>query len=160
MTRHRLQRRAFSLLESVVVVVMLSVAIPPTLVLMDNAARDRADQVTIARATALATGVLEQVIADTYSEDAALGFDALADPSVYLTTPGTGLLDRLDTMTSGYDALGITYTVGIGPLVSQDGAVSGVAQLDVFRLITVTVTLPSARETSLDMSVSAMVTQL
>jgi len=153
-------RRGFTLIEAVVVVVLLGIAIPPTLMLMEDAAADRADEVNIARATTFATGVLEQVIADAYSRDALLGFAALSDPGTYLSAPGSGLNDRIADIRDGYEPLGFSYAVSIGGLVGPEGVATGDAESDVFRLVTVTVTAPSAREGSVDLSVSTMVGEL
>ena len=153
-------RRGFSLIEAVVVVVLLGIAIPPTLMLMEDASADRVDEVNIARATTFATGVLEQVIADAYSKDPSLGFAALGDPSTYLSGPGTGLDTRIAEIRAGYEPLGFAYSVSIGGLVGTEGVATGDAERDVFRLVTVTVTAPSAREGSVDLSVSTMVGEL
>lgn len=153
-------RRAFSLIESIVVVMVLGISVPPMLLLMGDAASDRVDSVSTTRATTLAAAVLEQVIADVHSSAAGLGFSALDDPATYLNTSGTGLRDRLTGVTSVYESLGITYSVGVGPLVDQTGAVSGDSSLDVFRVVTVTVDFPSARVGTLSLAVSTMVADL
>jgi len=153
-------RRAFSLIESMVVIVVLAISVPPTLMLMDDAASDRVDSVSTTRATVLAAAVLEQVIADVHSPATGLGFAAFDDPPTYLDTAGTGLRDRLTDVSSVYDSLGLSYSVDIGALVDQGGVVSGDSGLDVFRRITVTIDFPSARVGTLSLAVSTMVTEL
>ena len=155
----RRHARGFSLIESIVIIIVLAIAVPPSLQLLDSAAASRADSINTTRATLLAMTVMEQVLADVYSADPSLGFDALADSDAYLNTAGTGLVDRIAVVTDTYAALGISYSVQIGPLAQADGTVSGDADLDIYREITVVVSFPSAVTGVLDMPVSAIVTE-
>ena len=152
------RRSGFTILEVVIIVVMLGIAVPPTLGILMSSASSRADTINTSRATTLAGAVLEAVVADTHSSDPALGFDALADPDAYLETPTTGLYDRLRPFTDDYDAVGLTYEVEIGPLVASDGAVSADSGDNVFRVITVRVRYPASSGASYEMPVSVMVT--
>jgi hypothetical protein len=149
-----------SLIEAMVVVVVLAVAVPSAMLLVNDSVSARADAVSVMRATTLATGVLEHVIADVYGGDAALGFDALADADTYLNMPTTGLRDRIASMTTMYEDMGLSYAVTIGPLVDSTGAESGNSAQDVFRVVTVTVTLPSSHTGSVQMNIGTMVTSL
>jgi len=152
--------RAFSLIEVVMVVVILAIAVPPTLgILMDNAS-SRADTINTSRATVLASSVLEGILADAASSDDALGFDALADADAYLNTPTTGFVDRMRPITDDHAALGLSYTVQIGELVDATGAVSGEPDENIFRVVTVRVRYPSARGADMVMPVSIMVSEL
>lgn len=155
MSTTRRQRRGFTLIEAVVVVVTLGIAIPPTLMLMDDVAGARADSVQITRATTLASGLLEHVLADVSSEDEALGFDALEDEATYLS----GLADRAITMTSVYEDAGLAYEIVIGPLVDSSGSVSVDEGANVYRRVTVRVTVPLSRGSE-QLSVSTLVTEL
>lgn len=159
-TRHHLGRPAFSLIEVVIAVIVLAIAVPPTLNLMDSAAAGRADAINTTRATILATCVLETVTADINSDAAGLGFDALADDDAYLNTPTTGLIDRLDPIVEPYTSVGFSYTVTIGPLVSSDGTVSATAGENIFRVITVSVGYASATSDPYLLPVSTMVSAL
>ncbi len=153
-------QRGFTLIELVIAVLVLAIAVPPTLNLLDSAAAGRADAINTTRATALATTVLESVMADIASDNAALGFDALADSAAYLTTPSTGLYDRLDAAIEPYTAMGLSYSVEIGDPVSSDATVSADPTENVFRIVTVRVSFPSATSSPYDMPVTMMVSEL
>lgn len=162
MTRRRLpsRRRGVTIIEAVLIVVVLALAIPPMLGWLNQAADDRVDAVNTARATVLASSVLETVLADVAGAAPGLGFAALANASAYTDTPTTGLRARLAGVTQPYQALGMSFSLSVGPLVSSSGSAAGVADQDVFRLVQVTVTFPSARSGSRSLTVGAMVTQL
>jgi prepilin-type N-terminal cleavage/methylation domain-containing protein len=152
--------RAFTLIEVVIAVLVLAIAVPPTLNLMDSASAGRVDAINTTRATYLSTTVLETVMADMTSQQANLGFGALADSSAYLTTPTTGLYDRIAAFTDIYTRVGLSYTVVIGGLVSSDGTVSANSSENVFRTVTVQVQINSASGNQLMMPVSLMVSEL
>ncbi len=158
--RTKPSRRAFSLIEVVIVVLVLAIAVPPTLNLMDTAAAGRADAINTTRATLLATSVIETITADIDSNTTGLGFDALSDPNTYLNTPTTGLTDRLATIVEPYTSAGFKYSVEIGPLVASDGIVSSDANDNIFRVITVRVGFASASTSSYQLPVSVMVSAL
>lgn len=155
-----ISRRAFTLIEVVIAVIVLAIAVPPTLNLLDSAGAGRADAINTSRATYLATTVLESVMADLTSTQETLGFDALGDESAYLNTPVTGLYARLEGIVEPYTRMGLTYSVGISELVSSDATVSDDIDENVFRIVTVRVSFPSATSAAYTMPVSMMVTQL
>lgn len=157
-TRHI--RRAFSLIEVVIVVLVLGVAVPPTLNLLDSASAGRVDAINTTRATYLTTAVLETVMADLTSAAPGMGFAALADPAAYLQTPTTGLYDRLQPLTQTYADQGFSYEVRIGELVSSDGSVSAEPTDNIFRLITVSVSFPSASTSRYSMPTSFLVSEI
>lgn len=152
--------RAFSLIEAVVVVIVLGLAVPPALSWLDSAVSARADAVNATRATVLATSVMESILADSASTAPGLGFAAFADESAYLNNPASGLRTRLVALTEPYEASGLAYAVTIGPLTAFDGVASGDSSRDVFRLITVTVTFPSAAGGTLELPVSAWTSEM
>ena len=154
------RRRAFTLVESLAVVVVLSIAIPPAVSMMADAARAQADSVSTTRATWFATALLEQVIADVNSDDAGLGFAALADSNVYLTTPKVGFNDRNGPLIAHYSGLGLTHSVLIGDLADAGGVVTGDADEDVFRTITVGVAWTTLKGDSRTLSIGCVVTDL
>ena len=154
------RRSAFSLIEVVIAVIVLAIAVPPTLNLMDSAAAGRVDAINTTRATLLAGCVLETITADVNSEAAGLGFEALADDTTYLNTPGTGLVARLESVVEPYTSAGFKYSVVIGPLVSSDGTVSATESENIFRVITVRVGYTSASSASYQLPVSTMVSAL
>lgn len=153
-------RRAFSLIEVVIAVIVLAIAVPPTLNLMDSAGAGRADAINTTRASLLATSVLEMVTADINSDAAGLGFEALTGPSDYLEHPSDGLYARLETATDPYTSAGLSYSVEIGGLVSADGTVSADADDNIFRVITVRVSFASASTASYQVPFSTMVSAL
>lgn len=155
-----MRRRAFTLVESLAVVVVLSVAIPPAVSMMTDATRAQVDSVKQTRATWFATAILEHIIADVNSDDVNLGFDALADSNAYLTTPTTGLNDRLNVITTLYAGLGFTHSVQIGDLSDATGTVTGDPDVDVFRTITVGVTWTNMKGASRTLSIGCVMTDL
>ena len=159
MLRKHIQR-GFTLIEVVTIVIVLAIAVPPTLeILMSNSA-SRANTINTARATMLASNVLEGILADVASSEETLGFDALADSNTYLNTPTTGFYARMSTPTQTFTNYGLTYAVNISELVSSDGSVSSDANENVFRTITVRVGYPSADGVDYELPVSIMVSSL
>lgn len=152
--------RAFTLIEVVIAVIVLALAVPPTLNLMDSAAAGRVDAINTTRATMLASSVIETILADISSNNATLGFEALADDNAYLNTPSTGLTDRLSPVLSPYLDAGFSYSVVIGDLVSSDGSVSAESGENMFRVVTVNVSFISASSASYELPVSIMVSAL
>lgn len=154
------RRRAFTLIEAVVIVVVLAIAIPTTLTFLNDANQRRVDSVNTTRATALATCVMEHVLADVSSKASGLGFSALSNSNAYLNTAGTGLVARLSTFTNLYSGMGMTYTVTIGPLADKTGVATGVVTEDVFRVVTVAVSFTGADGTARTLNIKSMVTSL
>jgi len=150
----------FTLIELVIAVLVLAIAVPPTLSLLNSAADGRVDAINTTRATFLATSVAESIMADMSSEAEGLGFQALENSDAYLNDPSTGLRTRLQPHIAQYTSFGFTYTVEIGELVSSDGVASGQPTENVFRVITLTVRYPSTRGAEHAMPVSFMVSEL
>ena len=155
-----MRRRAFTLIEAVLCVVVLGLAVPPALELMQSAAEHRADGVNTGRATVLSGLVIETVLADVASGSQGLGFEALADPSSYLEAPDTGLYARLDGLVDPYERVGMTYSVTVSDLISADGTESSDDAENIFRLVTVTVGYPSSAGATWELPVSVMVGDL
>lgn len=154
-------RRAFTLLEALVVIIVLAIAIPPTVAFLDQSAAQRADAINTQRATTLAQCVMESVLADVNSTAPGRGYAALADMSTYVDSPTTGLRIRISDATDLYSGMGMSYAVTATVPVSSTGASTGNAATDLFRTVTVTVTFPSAQQSShLSISMSALVTDL
>ncbi|MCA9281638.1 MAG: type II secretion system protein [Phycisphaeraceae bacterium] len=150
-------RRGFSLIEAIAAIVILGLVAPVSMVTLRDAAAARSETIQLTRATWLANAVLETVLADLSSEDASLGFAALADAGAYLTTPVTGLEARLAGTTSFYEGLGFSWTLAIGDLVASDGEASGEADEDIYRVVAVTVSWVGAAHGSKDYEVSVLV---
>ena len=160
MNRQQSVSGGFTLIEVVIAVIVLAIAVPPTLNLMDSASAGRVDAVNTTRATYLTTVVLETILADMTSNDPLLGFEALTDANAYLTTNTTGLYDRISPMTQAYTDVGLKYSVTIGELVGSDGQVSQNTSENVFRTITVRVGFTSASTASYQMPTSIMVSEM
>ena len=151
-------RRAFTLIEAIAAVVVLSLAAPPTYLLLRDAADARQMTVAADRAMWLSAGVMEHIIADVESNAPGLGPGALDDPDTYLNHPASGLRARIENMTAIYEAQSITCDITIGDLVSASATTTGDAALDVFRIVTVTVTWPGRNGASARYTLSRVVT--
>jgi type II secretory pathway pseudopilin PulG len=154
------RRRGFTLIEAVIVVLALGISLPTTLIWLEEANQRRAEGVNQTRASALASLVMEHVLADVASREPGLGFDALADSATYLNHPTSGLTARLAPMTSTYSSMGMIYAVGIGGLVSKSGVATGDATQDLFRVVTVTGSFTGADGTPRTAVMQSMVTSL
>lgn len=158
--RRSVTRTAFTLIEVVIAIVVLAIAVPPTLNLMDSSASGRVDAIQTTRATFLATIVLESILADMTSAEETLGFESLADADAYLNTPTTGLYARLESITEPYQSFGLTYTVEIGSLIDSSGLESEDDADNVFRTLTVFVVIPTASASTTTMPVSLTVSEM
>lgn len=155
-----MKHRAFTLIEAVMCVIVLGLAVPPALELMQSASAHRADAVNTGRATILAGLVLETVIADVCSEADGLGFAALDDLDTYLNAPDSGLYTRLEAAATPYEAVGMSFTVVVSDPICADGTVASDATQNLFRLVTVTVQYPSSDGVNWELPVFMMVGDL
>lgn len=142
------------------VVVVLALAVPPTLSWMTQSADERADQVNSIRAITLAQGVLENIMADSMSTSAGLGFSAFANSATYVDTPTTGLRARLSSVSSPYESLGFSYSITIGALMDSTGAVNADTTLNLFRKVKVTVSFPLSSGSTAAMDVESVIADL
>lgn len=145
-------RRGFSLIEAAIIVVMIGIAAPPAARMLVDAAGERSDRILISCATTYAAAVVEQVMADV----SAGGLDVLDDHGAYLGAAGTGLWDRLSWVSAPFSARGLTATVSISDPVARDGEVSAVTEDNLFRIVTVTATIPTGDGQVLELPVSVM----
>lgn len=152
--------RASTLLECIVVIVVLALAVPPTLSWMAQSADERADQINSIRATTLAQAVMENVLADTMSTAAGLGFSALSNTSAYLDSPVTGLRARLAGVSSVYESLGMSYSVVVGDVEDSAGAVNADTSLNLFRTVKVTVSFPLSDGSTASLDIETVVADL
>lgn len=115
----RRARRSFTLIETIALIVVLSVALPPSLFALREAALDRVGPVQASRARWLATAQLEDVIADRHSDTR--GYDFLnssnypAESSV-IGYPGFSRVvafteTKADLVTPGQGCMIVTVTV-------------------------------------------------
>lgn len=148
-------RRGFTIAEAAIVTLVLAVSVPPAAFMLQEVGRDQSDAIQSARAVFLAEAVLEQVVADVASDDAGLGFGALASAASY----ESGVRSRLSWVETPYVAAGLSWDLAVGGLVGPEGNATGDVDQDVFRMITVTVTVPLSTGDS-DFSVVTMVGEL
>ncbi len=125
-------------------VMLLAIAVPPTLQMLISAGADRADSVQTTRAALFAGLLAETVIADAASTSPGLGFDAFDDPAAYTETALIGLRARIQTISEPYEAVGMSWTIDIGPATHPDGSISVNPGDNVVRAVTIRVRFPSA----------------
>lgn len=126
-------RRGASLIEAVAVVLVLAIAVPPTISMTLESANRRADAIAITRATTLASAVMDQILCDAVTDD--LG----ANVPAYLETPSTGLRARLAPVASIYTDQGFTFEVSMSGLMDRSLTASGDPARDLYRTVDVTV---------------------
>jgi hypothetical protein len=151
LTSRRLARRGTTLIEAVAVVLVLALAVPPTISGMMSSASRRADAIQIARATTFAGSVMDQVMCD------AVTVDIGASSAAYLDTPTTGLRARLSSTATLYTGMGMSFTVTFGPLVDSTLVTSGVVARDLFRQVIVSVTFVDSTGTSRTIPVTTVI---
>jgi prepilin-type N-terminal cleavage/methylation domain-containing protein len=132
-------RRAFTLVEAVIAMVVLSIAVPATLAMIHDATLARAESAMSTRASWLGSMVAEQILADVASDDPQLGMDALEDATAYLDHPDAGLFARLEGAIAPYREQGLEATVEIGPLVSESFTTTGDDVQDIYRQVVIAV---------------------
>lgn len=148
----RYTRRGFTLIEAVLIVLMISLAVPPAIGMMIEASAARADRVLLSTAMTYAQGIADQIMADV----SAGGLTVLDDSVAYLDTPGTGLWDRLAWVSVPYESRDLTEAVEVSDLVDWQGNVSADADENLFRVVTVRVGVPMSDGTLLEVPVSLM----
>lgn len=155
----RITRGGFTLAESIVAIIVISLMVPPAVAMLRDASTVHAVSLNNVRAVTLASAVLEQVLADASSPSTNLGMSAFASPSTYLNTAGTGLVSRMSGVSSLYSGMGFAWSLNIGGLVNSAGASTGTSA-DIYRYIRVTVTWNSDRSGAKSYVLGAMVTDL
>ena len=150
------RRRGGALIEAVLVVMLLAIAVPPSMRFAEDIGTARTDAVLVERSAMLAQSVVEAVMADTYSDADGMGAAVLDDLPGYLDDPVAGLRRRIEAVTAGHAAVGLSFDVGAEDAVSADGTATGDAALDRYRPVTVTVRVPLSTG-ALDVPVSTMI---
>jgi len=138
-------RRAVTLIEAVIVVVVLALAVPPMLSVTADAVDARTESVRLAQATTLAQGVAEHILADVHASGGAFGIGALTDTASYLEHPTRGLRARLSWLTESYEPHGISWNLEVGEPVDARGIPSGDASSDRYRHVRVVVSFSGSR---------------
>jgi prepilin-type N-terminal cleavage/methylation domain-containing protein len=131
--------RGFTLIEAVVAIVVLAIAVPAGLALMRDAAIARMTSAKTARAFWLANAIAEQMMADIDSNDAGLGFEAMANPTSYVEDAPDALRTRLAPVVTDAVAEGFFWSITAGALVDATGASTGDPTHDLYRNVTVQV---------------------
>ncbi|GAB4387241.1 MAG: hypothetical protein Kow0022_18740 [Phycisphaerales bacterium] len=151
--RHRPTRcRGFTLIEAVIIVVMLAIVVPTSTVMLMDASAERTDRVLLQAGVTYASSLLEQIVADV----SAGGLDVLADQAAYLDAPDTGLWARCSWLSAPYAARGIKAEVTISEQVSRTGEVSLESDENRFRIVEVSVGVPTASGGILTVPISVM----
>jgi len=148
----RVSRQGFSLIEAVLIVLMISIAVPPSIAMMTEASRNQADRVLLAIAMSYAQALADQVSADVSVN----GLDILADENLYLNAGGTGLWARVSWVSAPYVSRNLTASIEISELIDYQGVVSADPASNLFRMVTVTIGVPMTDGQLLDVPVSMM----
>jgi len=127
----RAPRRAFTLIEAVLVVLVLALTIPSGMRMVSAAERAQRESEAIYTATTLAGSISEQVLADVYGSGRH-GPGVLDDAATYLDDPGEGLRARVAWLFENPATEGMSFDLTIGD-VGVSPAPAGM------RLVTVTV---------------------
>lgn len=151
------RRSGYALVEAVLVVLVVAMTVPITMRALTESGHAARHAAMVDRAATLGGAVLESVIADANSP--AIGFMGIDAPG-YLDDPATGLRARLADVAEPYGAMGITYGIELGDLSDAQGNVTGDAQRDVYRVVTVRVSWTDARRNRHDLPMSCLVTEL
>lgn len=149
-------RRGISLVEVITVIVVLAIAVPPSLRLVGDSVNARIDAINLTRATTLASALAEHLLADIASDDTALAFAALADPDAW----EAGFRARAAATAAPYDAVGITYDLAVGSLTDAHGVATGDAGEDVYREVAIAVTYRLANGATATYTLELVVTEL
>ncbi|MHC4216884.1 MAG: type IV pilus modification PilV family protein [Planctomycetota bacterium] len=140
----RARPSGFTLIETVVAIVILAVAVPPMLWAVAQAQQQRANPMLASKARWLAVEKLEDVIADRHSTGR--GWAWLEDTATYYPDEAKGSI-------TGYPQFSRTVTENetLADLVTGD-ADGG------YKTVTVTVTWTNAEGTSQSLSISTVLT--
>lgn len=128
--------RGVTLVEVLALLIIVAIAVPPLAALSASSSRALAQERRYFHSAWLATAVLEQISADGLSGQPGMTLEAMGD-AAYLTTPGTGLRDRLVGVASAYENEGMTYEVTFGPLRDASGAAVAAESRAATRVVTV-----------------------
>jgi prepilin-type N-terminal cleavage/methylation domain-containing protein len=136
------RRRGFTLIETVMAIVILAVAVPPMLWAVRQAHDQRANPVMASTARWLAVEKLEDMIADRHSTDAAFGYANLSGGTENPVPGHDGYVRTTAVSEHGaWDNVGQTWSAGTG-----------------YTTITVTVQWTNAHGDSQNLSISTVVT--
>ena len=132
-------RRAFTLTECVVVILIIALVVPGLLMTVRASSINAIDQQRRVACAWLASSVLESVQADAASVHPDRGFASI-DEASYLSDPADGLYARLEPITTPYEALGIAYEVEVDDPTTLDGSAAPPTETGALREVRGTVT--------------------
>lgn len=106
--------------------VVLSIAAPTALFMLNDSANARLDAMQTTRAIWMVNAILEECAADAMYADGASGYDAMENEPAYVA----GLRARLDDSLADYEPFGLTWQVDLDPVVvtTTPGGPRAVAQ--------------------------------
>jgi len=118
--RRRNARRAFTLTEAVMAIVILSIAVVPMMLAVEASSKDQVTPIMVSRARWLATEKLEEIIADRNSRTRGYDFvvsgnypaeaPVISDPDFARTVSITETGADLQTAGSGYKTVTVTVS--------------------------------------------------
>lgn len=126
-------RRAFTLTEAIVIVVVLAIAVPPTITTLRDASLAGVNHRRTVEAETYARAILETILADVYADTSSINFDGIAS-----ATYESDLSARLDGLEQFYAFLGFTFDLTVSARVGHDGQPAAPGS-DLYRYVTVTV---------------------
>lgn len=152
-------RRAFSLIETIVVILVIALAVPGLLSSVQTTSVDAIDAQRRVAAAWLASSVLESVQADAASAHPSRGFEAI-DDSTYLDDPTEGLYARLAPLLAPLQNLGLSYTVSVESPIDLDGAAAAPSDQGAMRQVSVIVSFSDRSGRDISATFSTVVVNL
>ena len=146
-----MSRAGFTLIEGVVAMVILSMAVPVSVVMMSDASSAAAASLQRERAVALLAVIRTEIVADVAAPSEGLGVILLDDPEEYDDV----LRPRIAQITQPYEDLGLTWALDIGERVGPNGVHAIDPLRNIYYPVTLTVSWTDARQgsTNLDLTI-------
>lgn len=126
-------RSAFTLTEAIVVVVVLAIAVPPTVSAFRDASLAGVSHRRTVEAETYACAILETILSDVYADTSSINFDGIASPSYEADLPA-----RLAGLDRFYGDRGFTFDLTVSARVGHDGRPAAPGS-DLYRYVTVIV---------------------
>jgi len=130
-TRAR-RRLGVTLVETMALIIVATIAIPPLASLAVSSSRAVVDERRMFQTAWLATAVTEQIVADAASGEDAMTLEAMGDAAY-----AADLRARLATLSSAYEDVGVTYSIAFGTPVDAEGNAVDADDPTATRLVTV-----------------------
>ena len=152
----RRTRRAFSLVEGLVSIVVLSIAVPVSVMMMSDASSARASSLQRERAVHLMRLLRNEIVADVAAPSHGLGIAVFEDVDAY----EDDLRARIATRVATYEELGYAWSIDAGAFVGPRGVFSGVPETNIYRPVTLTVEWTDARNGAESLGVTLYLTEV